>query len=305
MPRKSTWNKAQQQNLAIAQAARQSNNHRPKDAPDLDEIQATNSLPPLSVNNHTVHVTPANEDQVSACTEQISFQSEPIDGPNDLAADLGNMRLKTTQGEDIILEDLPEDFEDFPGSQNLLSLADPIQDGENLPPCEPTEEADEDENKKRVNTQPIPIEEAKKMIVELDRVILTSFHGHGKTQVCSLGHVMLTQLQFMVRTLRLLVWKNLGLTDASLTAAVVFGWGEWAAQQVHTWIQAFQESNTIPSNVYGQWNGSVIEDEDLSSALQEWLCGKGKYVWARDIIDFFGLPENHAFSCLIEEPPSL
>ncbi|EUC62820.1 hypothetical protein RSOL_456980, partial [Rhizoctonia solani AG-3 Rhs1AP] len=49
----------------------------------------------------------------------------------------------------------------------------------------------------------------------------------------------------------------------------------------------------------------IIEDEDLSSELQDWLRAKGKYVQARDIIDFFEAPEALPFLRVVEGPPSL
>src|SRR5690348_1389569 len=44
---------------------------------------------------------------------------------------------------------------------------------------------------KQVNKQPIPRAEAKEMVIALNKIIESSFHGHGKTRVCSLGDVML------------------------------------------------------------------------------------------------------------------
>ncbi|QRV83689.1 DDE family endonuclease [Ceratobasidium sp. AG-Ba] len=61
----------------------------------------------------------------------------------------------------------------------------------------------------------------------------------------------------------------------------------------------------LPTNVYGTWNESVMEDEDLSAAIQDWLRDKGKYVQARDIIDFFGVARVEQYSRLIDRAPSL
>ncbi|EUC58188.1 tyrosine kinase catalytic domain protein, partial [Rhizoctonia solani AG-3 Rhs1AP] len=109
----------------------------------------------------------------------------------------------------------------------------------------------------------------------------------------------------MAGTLNLIVESNLKLINASLTAAVVFGRGQWAARQVRKWIRIFQKENRLPTNVYGTWNASVMEDEDFSAAIQNWLRERGKYVQARDVIDFFGTPAAARFSSLIDTPPSI
>lgn len=88
-------------------------------------------------------------------------------------------------------------------------------------------------------------------------------------------------------------------------AAAAVGRGEWAARQTCEWIRKFQESDELPTNVYGTWNASIIEDEDLASAIKEHLRRKGKYIQARDVVDFFALPEAEAFSHLLDAPPSL
>ncbi|CEL54032.1 hypothetical protein RSOLAG1IB_11564 [Rhizoctonia solani AG-1 IB] len=109
----------------------------------------------------------------------------------------------------------------------------------------------------------------------------------------------------MAGTLNLIVAMNMTLINVSLTAAVVFGWGEWAAQQVRKWIREYQRDGNMPTNAYGTWNESVMEDEDLSAAIQDWVRDKGKYVQACNIIDFFGATAAEQYSRLVDQLPSL
>jgi hypothetical protein len=130
------------------------------------------------------------------------------------------------------------------------------------------------------NWKPIPRAEAVAMVKELQRMMDSSIHGHGRTRVSSFGDVVLTRLQFMAGTLNLMVEMNKNLVEASQTAAAVFLRGPWAARQVCKWIRAFQVDQKLPTNLYSNWNGSVMEDKDLSAAIQEWLRQKGKYIQA-------------------------
>lgn len=157
----------------------------------------------------------------------------------------------------------------------------------------------------RVNNQPIPKDEADKMIRALDTIIADSFSGHGKSRHSSLGEVTLSRVRLMTSSLRLRCALDCGLKKASELAAVSVGRGVWAARQTRRWIRHFQTTNELPKNIYGIWNGSVIEDEDFSEAIREHLRTKGKYVKAGDIIDFFGTPDANKFSHLLTKPPCL
>ncbi|EUC58566.1 hypothetical protein RSOL_264110 [Rhizoctonia solani AG-3 Rhs1AP] len=48
-----------------------------------------------------------------------------------------------------------------------------------------------------------------------------------------------------------------------------------------------------------------MEDKDLSAAIWHWLRDRGKYVQARDVIEFFWTAAAERFSHLLDGPPSL
>ncbi|CAE6386941.1 unnamed protein product [Rhizoctonia solani] len=231
--------------------------------------------------------------------------------PDNLVGSLDNLTLEDPQEDDIVLEDPPDDEEDPADNRNPLSLADAEGDeARGLPPKTSEESEDEEESNKETelpNQKQISQAEAKEMVTALHEIIQSSLHGHGRNRVSSLGDHVLTRLRFMAGTLNFIVERDLKLMDASLTAAVAYGRGKWAARQVRKWIRVFQKENMLPTSVYGTWNGSVMEDEDLSAAIQQWLrdSDRGKYVSARDVIDFFGTAAAEQFSNLIDAPPSI
>ncbi|QRV82910.1 DDE family endonuclease [Ceratobasidium sp. AG-Ba] len=221
---------------------------------------------------------------------------------------MNNLALEAQPGDDIVLEDPPNnDNKDSVDTWNPSSLAEP--EGDKAPELHLSNtkvlEDNIDEPSDPTKWRPILCNEAKAMSDKLNAFIKSSFYRHGQARVSSLGEVVLTRVRFMVGTLNLIAGMDVTLTNASLMAAVVFGWGEWAVQQVCKWIWEYQKEGRLPTNVYGTWNESVMEDEDLSAAIQDWMQDKGKYVQARDIIDFFGVAGAGQYSWLIDQAPSL
>ncbi|CAE6470710.1 unnamed protein product, partial [Rhizoctonia solani] len=168
-----------------------------------------------------------------------------------------------TLEDDIVLEDPPDNEEDPVDHRNPTSLGDPEgNEALVLPPPDAEESLDDKDSNETTNfpnRRKISREDAKKMVNLLDGIIKSSLHGHGRTHVSSLGEVVRTRVEFMAGTLNLIVETGMGLIGASETAAIVFCQGKWAARVVRLWIRAFQEDNTLPTNVYGTWNGSVME----------------------------------------------
>ena len=51
----------------------------------------------------------------------------------------------------------------------------------------------------------------------------------------------------------------------SLEVAKMAEWGSWLAHQLKLWMHTFiANHNSLPQNCYGQWNTSLLEDEDLA-----------------------------------------
>ncbi|KAB5587470.1 hypothetical protein CTheo_9092 [Ceratobasidium theobromae] len=283
MPRKKAAVFRRTQNLRSRQGTPLEETHE-SDPKTASGSQATTPQPSLDSESHPgqSHDKPLSDNTgpLDVCANPIATpgsRSKLLDDPNNLIEDMGGLTLNVTADKDIVLEDPPEDTDDPVGSRNPESLADQ-GDGDTSPSEAGESEENSDENYKYINKQPIPRDEAKELVTALNKIIQTSFHGHGRTRTCSLGDVMLIRLRFMAGTLNLIVERGWGLIEASQVAAVVFGQGEWAARQARTWIRVFQETNVLPTNVYGTWNESVIEDEDLSSAIREWLRDRGKYL---------------------------
>ncbi|CAE6454531.1 unnamed protein product [Rhizoctonia solani] len=110
--------------------------------------------------------------------------------------------------------------------------------------------------------------------------------------------------KLMAGTLNLMIETNKQLMDASMMAAAAFCWGTWAARQVCKWIRTFQHDNKLPTNLYGTWNGSIMEDDNLSAAIQQWLRGldQGIYIQASDVVNFFRTEAAEQFASLIDGP---
>ncbi|QRW10291.1 DDE superfamily endonuclease [Ceratobasidium sp. AG-Ba] len=293
MPRKKGINIQRLQNLSskggAGQTAEQAN------------LDVSSNRPINSGSNDTLHR------EEPAAYAHIPSSDTP-ESPDKLAENMNNLALEAQPGDDIVLEDPPnDDDEDSVDARNPSSLAEP--EGDEAPELHLSNtevlEDDIDEPSDPTKWRPIPRDEAKAMSDKLNAFIKSSFHGHGRARVSSLGEVVLTWVRFMVGTLNLIAGMDMTLTNASLTAAVVFGRGEWAARQVRKWIREYQKEGGLPTNVYGTWNESVMEDEDLSAAIRDWMRDKGKYVQARDIIDFFGVAGAERYSRLIDRAPSL
>ncbi|QRW09670.1 DDE family endonuclease [Ceratobasidium sp. AG-Ba] len=254
-----------------------------------------------SGNKDTLH------DEERAAYAHIPLSNTP-ESLNKLAENMNDLVLEAQPQDDIVLEDPPNnDDEDPLDAWNPLSLAEPKGDEALEIHHSNTEvlEDDIDEPSNPTKWRPIPWDEAKAMSDKLNAFIQSSFHGHRQAHISSLGEVVLTRVWFMVGTLNLIAGTDMTLTNTSLTAAVVCGRGEWAVRQVCKWIREYQKEGGLPTNVYGTWNESVMEDGDLSAAIRDWMRDKGKYIQARDIIDFFGVAGAEQYSRLIDWAPSL
>ena len=48
----------------------------------------------------------------------------------------------------------------------------------------------------------------------------------------------------------------------------------------------------LPTNTYGAWNTSMLDDEDLAQAIHLHLQLLGPWIWAQDVVDFVKCPKN-------------
>jgi len=110
--------------------------------------------------------------------------------------------------------------------------------------------------------------------LELMRMLLVAYLGH-LSRPCKLQHG---------------IW---GAT--SLEVSEMAEQGPWLAHQLKLWTHTFiADHETLPQNLYGWWNASLLEDEDLAQDFHLHLQGIGKFVKAMDIVHYLETPEMKA-----------
>ncbi|KII87524.1 hypothetical protein PLICRDRAFT_112639 [Plicaturopsis crispa FD-325 SS-3] len=79
---------------------------------------------------------------------------------------------------------------------------------------------------------------------------------------------------------------------ASLVTANGVSKSGWHARQLRSWARAFiGDRSDIPTNPYGSWNISWLDENDLSEEIQLHLQSIGKYVRAMDMVHYLDRPE--------------
>lgn len=64
------------------------------------------------------------------------------------------------------------------------------------------------------------------------------------------------------------------------------------ARRLREWVRAMVEDKTdLPISLYGRWNSSILEDEDLAQEIHLHLQGIGQYVSAADIVRYVATDE--------------
>ncbi|KAB5587657.1 hypothetical protein CTheo_8903 [Ceratobasidium theobromae] len=132
-----------------------------------------------------------------------------------------------------------------------------------------------------------------------------SYKGQGKTRRSTFDEVTLSRIRLMLMSLRLSRALGCGLIKGTSLAAAAVGQAKWAACSTHQWIHEFWRTNTLPANLQGIWNHSIIEDKDLKTAIQEHLHWIGRYASPKDVINFFSTPEAGPFTHLLDKPLSI
>ncbi|CUA68279.1 hypothetical protein RSOLAG22IIIB_13675 [Rhizoctonia solani] len=246
------------------------------------------------------------DDEIHTTHVHTQFH-ETAEGTNELTGSLNALELEASLlDDDIVLELPPEDVVDPVDDRNPPSLGEPEGDeARYLPPLGDPQTDDDSGEKVQPNRKPTLLEEAKMLVDKLHEIIESSFHGRGKKRKSTFGDVGLSRLRYMAGTLNLMVQSGVKLTKASESASYAFFKGKWTARRVRVWIRAFQKDGTLPPNLYGNWSDSVLEDEDLLTAIREWLISKGKYLQAHHIIESFLTDTAKRFRNVIDEPPSL
>ena len=93
----------------------------------------------------------------------------------------------------------------------------------------------------------------------------------------------------MVATLNLYLDPELiySWRDASLIAAKAPGHGVTYARNLCTWLHHYLYSGKLPMDHYGNYNKSILDDEDFTQDIQLYLTeiAKKGYIQAQEIVD--------------------
>lgn len=74
---------------------------------------------------------------------------------------------------------------------------------------------------------------------------------------------------------------------ASIDTAQRLHRGPWYARRLREWSCTFiEDAENLPLNIYGTWNKSKLDDEDLQQEIFTHLQSIGKYVCAMDLVRF-------------------
>lgn len=115
----------------------------------------------------------------------------------------------------------------------------------------------------RVDNQPIPVDAQVVLISDLDKIVKDLFEGKGKAWRSTFDELTLSWLRLMSISLRLTRKLDCGLIEGLNLAAAAVGRAKWAAVPARRWIRDFWRTGKLPVNLYGSWNESILEDEDL------------------------------------------
>jgi hypothetical protein len=111
-----------------------------------------------------------------------------------------------------------------------------------------------------------------------------------------LNLVLRARLELMVGFLRL--YKGARYTGWACYANVMAksgGKGEWLSRKLREWtIEFCKDKKNIPTAMYGKFNSSVLEDEDIAADIHLHLQFLGKFVSAKDIVRYVATPEFQA-----------
>ncbi|KAF8486647.1 hypothetical protein JB92DRAFT_3130812 [Gautieria morchelliformis] len=76
--------------------------------------------------------------------------------------------------------------------------------------------------------------------------------------------------------------------EASLLSVKAAGHGVYYARNLRAWIHQFLNTGELPMHQYGQYNSSILQDEDFRLSIQLHLqsVAKDGYIRAQDIVDY-------------------
>ncbi|KAF8596084.1 hypothetical protein BDV93DRAFT_514433 [Ceratobasidium sp. AG-I] len=258
MPRGRSSKVARARTLAANREKRHPNANQQATA-ILDTTQATDQSPePTSPALATPSVT---QDRHLQCEKESLSNSKPN---SILAPPFEKISYPITcpsECEEVEFEDPESDLDEGSMSGDDLESIGEVLD------VEGAVESEGDEN----DNQPYTEKDINEMLAALVKIIGDGIVGHGKDKHSIFDDLMLSRIRLMTMSLRLTRILGKGLIAGSEMAASAVGRGRWAARTAREWIRHFHRTGGLPANIYGRWNESVIEDEDLADAIREHL----------------------------------
>jgi hypothetical protein len=117
----------------------------------------------------------------------------------------------------------------------------------------------------------------------------------------SVHHNLDELMHSCIEAMRRFLWKYVAGNDttlwvpASLETARDHERGPYHARLLREWTHAFiVNRKDLPTNIYGTWKASMLDDEDLAQAIHLHLQSLGPWIRAQDVVDFVKRPETMA-----------
>jgi hypothetical protein len=103
-----------------------------------------------------------------------------------------------------------------------------------------------------------------------------------------------------IEAMRKFLWKYVAGNSTAcwipifLETANDHGRGPYHARLLREWTHGFIANKDLPKNIYGTWNTSMLDNEDLAQAIHLHLQTLGPWIRAQDVVDFIKRPETLA-----------
>ena len=151
----------------------------------------------------------------------------------------------------------------------------------------------EDDQLKRSDAMPPLSQDVQKALDDIT-ALLRPLRKNGKGHKHFTGGDQLQRRLEMMQSLysHFLVVGN--WINASLDTAKMFVSKPRSARSLRRWARAYIANRTLPTQGYGMWSSSVLENDGLQQDLCTYLQSKGKYIRSQDIVDYLDDMENRA-----------
>ena len=139
------------------------------------------------------------------------------------------------------------------------------------------------------NSPPTPADTALNLLHDHKALHAAQEQLMAKSNSKDLDAVLRGRILAMIGVLNVFLDEELGYTwtKASVIVAKSQGYGITQARSIQQWVLTFLSTHKLPVNQYGWSQSSVLEDEDISQAIQFALEERGKsgVISATDLVD--------------------